>query len=164
MTGKELIQHAKERKDVSSLCSLGAQESEIIEAVLELERTNYKFEMESVSLKNEISILKEELKKLESKQGEKDFEISKLEKQVKEKSWVAQELGKFVRDIGLGLYEGKEMAAANRVYELNNKEINRRWINANLYQNLDEAIEAFHKRKNTSIETIQEWLFERPEE
>jgi hypothetical protein len=52
------------------------------------------------------------------KMTEKDCAAS-LEIQLKEQTWIANQLGQFVKELGAGIYEGQEKAAAKRLYDLN---------------------------------------------
>lgn len=94
----------------------------------------------------------EEFLSLRTKLAAKDAEISiiefaktKAEVAAKESSWLANELGKFVRDIANGLYEGKEIAAARRVYDLNSGSLSKKRINASNYDSGFDAELAFRK-------------------
>lgn len=111
----------------------------------------------------------EEFLSLRTKLAAKDAEISiiefaktKAEVAAKESSWLANELGKFVCDIANGLYEGKEIAAARRVYDLNRGELKKKHVNAADYESEQDARSAFEKQVDDRTFDIQEyldWLF-----
>ena len=107
---------------------------------------------------------------LEARLAEADAKIATLElakakseESAKEKSWLANELGKFVSDVANGIYEGQEMSAARRIYDLNSGSLNKRRINACNYESLADAEKAFAFMRGMEQYTSQDllqWLFE----
>ena len=101
---------------------------------------------EEVLRKNEeIASLKARLEGVNSRIAETDFARKQAEEEAKSQKWVANELGKFVRDVANGLYEGHEIAAARRVYDLNSGTLAKKRINACNYDSVEAAKEAFNK-------------------
>ena len=110
-----------------------------------------------------IATLETRLSDSESKIVGLELDKAKAEESEKDKAWVANELGKFVRDVANGLYEGQEMAAARRVYDLNSGSLNKRRINACNYESLDDAEKAFafmRGREQYTSQDLLQWLFE----
>lgn len=111
----------------------------------------------------------EEILSLSTKVAAKESEISiiefaktKAEDSAKEHAWVANELGKFVSDIANGLYEGKEIAAARRVYDLNGGSLKKKHVNAADYESEEEARAAFEKQfwsRTYNMQEYLDWLF-----
>lgn len=107
---------------------------------------------------------------LEARLAEADDKIAtlelakaKAEESAKEKSWLANELGKFVSDVANGIYEGQEMTAARRIYDLNSGSLNKRRINACNYGSLADAEKAFafmRGREQYTSQDLLQWLFE----
>lgn len=90
------------------------------------------------------------------KMNEKDRADS-LESLLKEQTWIANQLGQFVKELGAGLYEGQEKAAAKRLYDLNCNRLQRPIKNAFLFDTIDEAREAFaHANVSGSF---GDWLY-----
>lgn len=90
------------------------------------------------------------------KMNEKDRADS-LESQLKEQTWIANQLGQFVKELGAGLYEGQEKAAAKRLYDLNCNRLQRPIKNAFLFDTIDEAREAF---ANANVSgSFGDWLY-----
>mgnify|MGYP003289259835 CR=1 FL=1 len=90
------------------------------------------------------------------KMNEKDRADS-LESQLKEQTWIANQLGQFVKELAAGLYEGQEKAAAKRLYDLNCNSLQRPIKNAFLFDTIDEAREAFaHANVSGSF---GDWLY-----
>ena len=90
------------------------------------------------------------------KMNEKDRADS-LESQLKEQTWIANQLGQFVKELGAGLYEGQEKAAAKRLYDLNCNSLQRPIKNAFLFDTIDEAREAF---ANANVSgSFGDWLY-----
>lgn len=107
---------------------------------------------------------------LEARLAEADAKIAtlelakaKAEESAKEKSWMANELGKFVSDVANGIYEGQEMAAARRIYDLNSGSLNKQRTNASNYETLADAEKAFafmRGREQYTSQDLLQWLFE----
>jgi hypothetical protein len=90
------------------------------------------------------------------KMTEKDCAAS-LEIQLKEQTWIANQLGQFVKELGAGIYEGQEKAAATRLYDLNCNSLKRPLVNAYLYDTIEEAREAF---ANANVSgSFGDWLY-----
>jgi hypothetical protein len=80
-----------------------------------------------------------------------------LERQLKEQTWIANQLGQFVKQLGAGLYEGLEKAAAKRLYDLNCTSLTKPLVNAFLYDTIEEAREAF---ANANVSgSFGDWLY-----
>lgn len=80
-----------------------------------------------------------------------------LEHQLREQTWVANQLGQFVKELAAGLYEGQEKAAAKRLYDLNSESLKRPMLNAYLYDTIEEAREAF---ANANVSgSFGDWLY-----
>ena len=106
---------------------------------------------------------------LEARLAEADAKIAtlelakaKAEESAKEKSWLANELGKFVSDVANGIYEGKEIAAARRIYDLNGGSLKKKRINAAEYESEEDARIGYRKQyPMRSFEPLNfiVWLF-----
>lgn len=118
---------------------------------------------EDIAAKDEeIASLKAKLDFANSRIASAEFEKTKAEQDVKEKSWIANELGKFVSDVANGVYEGQEISAARRVYDLNGGSLNKRRINAAEYETEEEARAAFEKQfwsRTYNMNEYLDWLF-----
>lgn len=91
-----------------------------------------------------------------------EFAKAKAENSMKEKSWLANELGKFVIDIADGIYEGKEIAAARRFYDLNGGGLKKKRTNAADYDSDEEARTAFARQmgdREFDMSSYLKWLF-----
>ena len=110
-----------------------------------------------------IATLEARLAEADAKIATLELAKAKAEDSAKEKSWLANELGKFVSDVANGIYEGQEMAAARRIYDLNSGSLNKRRINACNYESLADAERAFAFMRGMEQYTSQDllqWLFE----
>ena len=134
-----------------------------------------------LDLGNELKLVKEELERIKDEKNRLDFQLSEanlktktaeieLEKALdnaKNYKWVANELGKFVRDIANRFYEGEEVSAARRVYDLNSDSFSKKRLNAYNYETKDEAWNAFvtwamtedKSGKKIGYDWFHEWLF-----
>ena len=93
---------------------------------------------------------------------ELEFAKTKAEETAKEQAWIANELGKFVSDVANGIYEGQEIAAARRIYGLNEGSLRKKRINAAEYETEMEARKAFEKQfwsDTYSSDEYMDWLF-----
>lgn len=110
-----------------------------------------------------IATLEARLAEADDKIATLELAKAKAEESAKEKSWLANELGKFVSDVANGIYEGQEMAAARRIYDLNSGSLNKRRINACNYESLADAEKAFafmRGREQYTSQDLLQWLFE----
>lgn len=118
---------------------------------------------EELASKNKvIETLEARLAEANAKITEVEFARTKAEDSAKEQSWIANELGKFVSDVANGFYEGQEIAAARRIYELNGGSLKKKRINAADYETEEEARAAFEKQFWSQTYNMQEyldWLF-----
>ena len=118
---------------------------------------------EELASKNKvIEMLESRLAEANAKITEVEFARTKAEDSAKEQAWIANELGKFVSDVANGFYEGQEIAAARRIYELNGGSLKKKRINAADYETEEEARAAFEKQFWSQTYNIQEyldWLF-----
>ena len=119
---------------------------------------------EAVAAKDiEIASLKSQLQDANYRKSLAEFNQTKAENNSKEKARIANELGKFVCDVANGLYEGQEIAAARRVYDLNSGSLTKQRINACDYDSVQEAKQAYLEKMNDAPytdEAFQLWLFE----
>ena len=118
---------------------------------------------EELASKNKvIETLEARLAEANAKITEVEFARTKAEDSAKEQAWIANELGKFVSDVANGIYEGQEIAAARRIYELNGGSLKKKRINAADYETEEEARAAFEKQfrhTNYSMKEYLDWLF-----
>ena len=117
---------------------------------------------ETAVLEKEVARLKQELCLANSKALKFKNEAMASEAKAKEQSWYAQELGKFIDDIANCRYEGQEIVAARRVYNLNSGSINRKRLNAHNYDTFDEARQGYldhMKTKDCDELSMMAWLF-----
>ena len=117
-------------------------------------------ESEIESIKNDLYAAKVNAQQLEA-------EAITAKAKAKEQAWYAQELGKFIADVANCRYEGQEIAAAKRVYNLNSGSINRKRLNAHNYDSLEEARRGYlDYLKGKPYEEIgmMAWLFKEVEE
>ena len=118
---------------------------------------------EELASKNKvIETLEARLAEANAKITEVEFARTKAEDSAKEQAWIANELGKFVSDVANGFYEGQEIAAARRIYELNGGSLKKKRINAADYETEEEARAAFEKQFWSETYNMQEyldWLF-----
>lgn len=80
-----------------------------------------------------------------------------LEQQLREQTWVANQIGQFVKELAAGLYEGQEKAAAKRLYDLNCNSLQRPIKNAFMFDTIDEAREAFANAEVSG--SFGDWLY-----
>lgn len=135
---------------------------ETLQAILDLGKER-DFARESVRAKEEeILALNTKVAAAEANVSQIEFAKGKAESLAKDQAWIANELGKFVSDIANGIYEGKEIAAARRVYDLNGSSMKKKHVNAADYESEEEARTAFEKQFVSQTYTMQEyldWLF-----
>ena len=118
---------------------------------------------EEIASKNSV------IEKLEARLAEANARITELEfakvkadDAAKEQAWIANELGKFVSDVANGFYEGQEIAAARRIYDLNGGSLKKKRINAAYFESDEEARAAFEEQfrsRNYSMKEYLDWLF-----
>lgn len=126
---------------------LGRQRDESIEACVRKDR--------------EIAELKKTAMEAEKRISTAELARRKAEAKAKDSEWVAGELGKFVRDVALGLHEGHEVAAARRVYDLNSGSLTIRRIMADEHDSVKSALDAFmseHDGKEVDISACWDFL------
>lgn len=155
MTSEEIVGRMSEILGRYVMESVGANLPEMI-AQLDSSKGNIAAKDE------EIASLKAQLDSANSRIASAEFEKTKAEQDAKEKSWIANELGKFVSDIANGVYEGQEISAARRVYDLNGGSLNKRRINAAEYETEEEARAAFEKQfwsRTYNMNEYLDWLF-----
>lgn len=156
MTPDELLKKVQE-KIVTMILP-----DETLQAILDLGRER-DFARESVrSKEEEILALNTKVAAAEANVSQIEFAKGKAESLAKDQAWIANELGKFVSDIANGIYEGKEIAAARRVYDLNGSSMKKKHVNAADYESEEEARTAFEKQFVSQTYTMQEyldWLF-----
>ena len=155
MTSEEIVGRMSEILGRYVMESVGANLPEMI-AQLESSKENIAAKDE------EIASLKAQLDSANSRIASAEFEKTKAEQDAKEKSWIANELGKFVSDIANGVYEGQEISAARRVYDLNSGSLNKRRINAAEYETEEDARAAFEKQfwsRTYNMNEYLDWLF-----
>jgi hypothetical protein len=155
MTSEEIVGRMSEILGRYVMESVGANLPEMI-AQLESSKENIAAKDE------EIASLKAQLDSANSRIASAEFEKTKAEQDAKEKYWIANELGKFVSDIANGVYEGQEISAARRVYDLNGGSLNKRRINAAEYETEEEARAAFEKQfwsRTYNMNDYLDWLF-----
>lgn len=156
MTTDELLTKVQEKIGTMIL------PDETLQAILDLgkERDSAR---ESVRAKEEeILALNTKVAVAEANVSQTEFAKEKAESFAKDQAWVANELGKFVRDIANGIYEGQEIAAARRVYDLNGSSLKKKHVNAADYESEEEARAAFEKQNMNQPYNTQEyldWLF-----
>ena len=114
---------------------------------------------------NEIDRQTAKIDALISQKEEAEFQLRQAKDEAKEQMWIARELGNFVRDIANSIYEGREVSAANRVYDLNRGSLKKKRLNAYNFDSLQEAKDAYAehcKSEHISFneKAMLEWLFE----
>ena len=118
---------------------------------------------EEIASKNRvIETLEARLAEANARITELEFAKVKADDAANEQSWIANELGKFVSDVANGFFEGQEIAAARRIYELNGGSLKKKRINAADYETEEEARAAFEKQFWSDTYNMQEyldWLF-----
>ncbi|MBO6031877.1 MAG: hypothetical protein J6Q22_10590 [Prevotella sp.] len=118
---------------------------------------------EEIASKNRvIETLEARLAEANARITELEFAKVKADDAAKEQAWIANELGKFVSDVANGFYEGQEIAAARRIYDLNGGSLKKKRINAADYETEEDARSAFEKQfrhTNYSMKEYLDWLF-----
>ena len=156
MTTDELLTKVQEKIGTMIL------PDETLQAILDLgkERDSAR---ESVRAKEyEIIALNTKIAATEANVSQIEFAKEKAESLAKDQAWIANELGRFVRNIATGIYEGYEIAAARRVYDLNGSSLKKKHVNAADYESEEEARAAFEKQNMNQQYNMQEyldWLF-----
>lgn len=163
MTTKELVERATERLNKTGNPPLPPEET--LSAIIQLGKDRDDAITKMHNLEEQLQEYKAKTEIAYNRMDDAEHECKKARDSAKEQGWLAQELGKFVRDISNGLYEGQEMAAAKRVYDLNSGSIKKKRLNAYNFDSLDEAKEAYHEHclnqsmRYNEIEMLG-WLFE----
>ena len=161
MTTEELLDNVKKRMSDAIVPEEGLQ------AILDLGRKLDEANAELNVLKEEKAATNLQITELDMKAKTAELELQKVVEERRDKEWIAGELGKFVCDIANGIYEGKEIAAARRVYDLNGGSITKKRLNAYNYDTHDEAWSAFvtwamtedKSGRTIDFDLYHEWLF-----
>lgn len=165
MTTADLLARVEERFNRTGNPSLPPEET--LKAILELGReleeeksTKFQYEDNMTALSGKLEEAKEQLS-IEVKSREK------AEDEARNQAWVAQELGNFVRGIANRQYEGTEVAAAQRVFDLNGSSLSKKRLNAYNYDSVKDAILGYRKARGLdplapeNLNDFHEWLFSR---
>lgn len=117
--------------------------------------------MTNEELQEQLRTLQSELDDTITAKRDAESRLKEAEEKAKSQEWLAQQLGTFVRDMSCGLYEGKEKAAAQRVYDLNKSSIRKRYLNAYKFDSLEEAKQGYidATQKEADAEEVLKWLF-----
>lgn len=163
MTTNELINRATERLNETGYPLLTQEET--LSAIIQLGKERDEAKTKAVNLAEKVGELQARATWAEVQRDEMELESKRAMDSAKEQAWIAQELGKFVRDLSIGFYVGQEMAAAKRVYDLNGGSIKKKRLNAYNFDSLDEAKDAYQeycKKEGLAFNEINilPWLFD----
>ena len=140
MTTEELIDKLTSSLAESLSCTVSQTVPELVK---QLDVQN-----DTIKKKNEVILdLQNELQRAIERSDDEEYKVNRITIEMREQQFIARELGKFVKDVGNRLYEGQEVAAAQRVYDLNGNKLNKTWINAYNYESLNDAVESFKEAK-----------------
>lgn len=160
MTTTELIERVEQRLNGTGNPWLPPKET--LNAILELGKERDAVLNEKLSLQDEIDQQTNKIDALIVQKEDAELRAKQAEDEAKEQKWIAHELGNFVRDLANGVYDGGEMAAARRVYDLNSGSLKRVRRNAYDYETVDEVKQAFlcvNKGQPYGIDELLEWMF-----
>ena len=163
MTTSELIKRATERLNKTGNPPLPSEET--LRAIIELGNERDAVLIEKLSIREELARKTAYVESLVSQKEEAKLRARRAEDEAKEQTWIAHELGNFVRDLANGVYEGGEMAAAKRVYDLNGGSIKKKRLNAYNFDSYEEAKDAYRehcKEDGIAFDEINmlPWLFD----
>lgn len=156
MTTDELLTKVNEKIGTMNL------PDETLQAILDLGKELDSARESVIAKEEEIIALNTKVAATEANVSQIEFSKVKAESIAKDQSWIANELGKFVSDIANGIYEGQEIAAARRVYDLNGSSLKKKHVNAADYESEEEARAAFEKQNMSQTYNMQDfldWLF-----
>lgn len=141
MTTTELIKRVEQRLNKTGNPSLPPEET--LRAILELGKERDAALNEKHSIQDEIDQQTAKIDALVSQKEEAEFQARQAKDEAKEQMWIAHELGNFIRDVANSIYVGKEVSAANRVYDLNKGSLKKKRLNAYNYDSIQEAKDAY---------------------
>lgn len=162
MTTDELINRAEQRLNKTGNPSLPPEAT--LKAILDLGKERDAAQKEAALLYSKVAGLETNLASALTAKDDAEKLKLQADDETKEHEWIAHELGNFVRDIANGIYAGGEIAAANRVYDLNKGSLRKKRLNAYNYDSLQAAREAYRKHclaEGLAFDEINmlEWLF-----
>lgn len=163
MTTTELIDRVDKRLNKTGNPSLPPEET--LRAILELGKERDAAINEKLSIQDEIDQQMTKMDALVSQIEDAEVKARQAKDEAKEQMWIAHELGNFIRDIANSLYVGREVSAANRVYDLNKGSLKKKRLNAYNFDSLQEAKAAYAEycgEKGLPIDekNMLSWLFD----
>ena len=159
MTTEELLNRVTRRLNKTWNPTLPPEET--MHSILELRKEKGTLKKENDDLRNEISVLNDRIDFISSQKEEAEFNSKRANEKVKEQEWIAHELANFIIEVANGIYQGKEPAAARRVYDLNSGSIRKRRLKAYNFDSSEEAKSAYAEEtgKEYNSEEFIEWIF-----
>ena len=143
MTSKELLNRVEQRLNNTGNPSLPPEET--LQAIMNLGKEKNSIQQEKEKQSEEIAELKAKLESAISRMDDAEFHAKQAHDRAKEQEWIAHELGNFIKDVANSIYVGQEVAAANRVYDLNKGSLKKKRLNAYNFDSLQEAKDAYEK-------------------
>ena len=141
MTNNELVQRATERLNKTGNPTLPPEET--LTAIIQLGKDFKEANDKIRKLEEKVQEYAAKTEVAYNRMDDAEHEQKKAKDEAKNQAWVAQELGNFVRDVANGVYVGQEMAAARRVYDLNEGSIKKKRLNAYNFDSIQEAKETY---------------------
>lgn len=159
VTTEELLTKVESRLNKTDNPSLPPEET--MAAILELGNEREEAIKERLSMSEKIGSLESRIQGAIEEKEEAYINAKNAYDKAKEQEWLAHELANFIKDVANGIYEGKERAAANRVYDLNGNSIKKKRLKAYTFDSLDEAKKVYAEEVNKpyDAEEFLEWLF-----
>lgn len=163
MTTEELLNRVEQRLNRTGNPSLPPEET--MQAILALDKERETAQNECATLNEKVGSLQTQLDGAVAEKEDAEFKARQAESKAKEAEWVAGEMGKFIRDVANHIYEGQEISAAQRVYDLNKGNLTKKRIRANDFASATAAEEAYRLAYPNDAEIVRkfvDWLFETP--
>lgn len=162
MTTDELLRYADER--LSGMGNPPLPPKEMLSAIIAIGKELANAKKTITTLNDQIAEYRAKVEIARNRIDDAEFNTKKALDEMREQKWIAHELGKFISDVANGLYEDREIPAAQRVYDLNKSSLKKRRLNAYNYDSLEEAKAAYmdycKQEKITYYETnLLGWLF-----
>lgn len=154
MTTSELLERVDQRLSGKGNPSLPPEAT--LKAILTLGKQKDAANKEVEELRNKVAELSGRLDTTTMQKEDAEFQAKQARDAAKEQEWIAHELGNFIRDVANSLYVGKEVAAAQRVYDLNKGSLRKVRRNAYNYETVEEAQMDFVGDQDKFLE----WLYQ----
>ena len=159
MTTEELLNRVESRYNRTGNPSLPPDET--MAAILALAKERDEAIKKNLELTEKVGSLESRLEGVKEQKGDAEFRAKEAEAKAKEHEWVANQFANFVKGVANLMYEGQEVSAARRVYDLNSGSLKMKRLRMHGFDSLDKAKETYvSETGDAECKGILGWLFQ----